>query len=156
MEVALKDPAYYLTMAMVPFRIHTAVYELLNHLARRYISWSSSRHRLQLLLPFKPRQEIFSGCIEFLEVTEILLQSKPKYDHVSYFAGKKIYVFNLQAINDWSGQFIYAATGYTSSTHDSTAFKNCILYRERSTYMSNDEYLPADKAYQFDNHVFNP
>ena len=109
-----------------------------------------------MLAPLMPRQESFSGCVGFLDGSEIPLQSKPKYDHETYFLRKKIYGFNLQAISDWSGRFIYAATDYTASTHDSTAIKNCILYREQSTYMSNDEYLLADESYQLDCYVITP
>ena len=83
------------------------------------------------------RKEIFSGCIGFLDGSGIPLQSKPKCNNETYFSSKKIYGFDLQNISNWNGWFIYAATGYTTSAHDSTAFKSCILYRGRSTYMSN-------------------
>ena len=53
----------------------------------------------------------------------------------TYSSRKKLYGFNLQAISNWSGRFIYVATGYTVSIHDSTAFKNCPLYREMPAYV---------------------
>ena len=78
-----KEHAYYLTSAIF--------IRLLVHLARRYISWPSPQQRRQLPAPLMPRQETFSGCVGFLDGSGIPLQSKPKYDHETYFLRKKIY-----------------------------------------------------------------
>lgn len=77
-------------------------------------------------------------------------------NHESYFSRKKIYGFNLQAICDDRGQFIYASLGYTASTHDSTAFKGSTLYPARSNFINSQEYLLADKAYQLNRHIITP
>ena len=52
--------------------------KLLVHLARRFISWPSPQQCRQLPVPLKPGKEIFSGCVGFLDGSEIPLQSKPK------------------------------------------------------------------------------
>lgn len=84
---------------------------------------------------YQAQARIFSGCVEWIDCSEIPVQSKPKYDHETYFSRKTIYFSTFQAIGDWSGRFIYVTAGYTASTNDSTAFKNCIMYKEQSAYV---------------------
>jgi len=68
-------------------------------------------------------------------------------DPEAYFSRKKTYGFNLQAICDWGGQFIWVFIGHTASVHVSTAFKSTMLYRNTSRYFDSEEYVLADKAY---------
>ena len=67
-------------------------------------------------------------------------------DNEAYFSRKSYYGFNLQAICDWNGRFIYAYPGHTASVHDSTAFKAPPLYQNRYKHFEEDEILLADKA----------
>ena len=131
---------------------------LLVHLARRYILWPSLQQRWQLPAPgpLNPRRELFAGCVGFLDGSETPLQSKPKYDQRLTSHVRKYMASTCKLSATWSGRFTYASTGYTASIHDSTAFKNCTLYSERSTYIPNGEYLLADKADQLDRHVITP
>ena len=97
--------------------------ELLARLLGEYVQWpgpGQARH---------DRHKIFRRCIGFLDGSIIILRTKPKLDPEAYFSRKKNYGFNLQAIVDWKGRFIWASMGHTASVHDSTAFKSTDLYR---------------------------
>ena len=48
------------------------------------------------------------------------------------------------------------AFGHTASTHDSTADKATRLYKERSCFRADNEYLLADKAFELDKHLITP
>ena len=63
----------------------------------------------------------------YLDGSEIRLRDRPMKDPGAYFSRKKIYGFNLQAICNQQGRFIYAHGGYTASAHDSTAFKGDLV-----------------------------
>ncbi|KAF9538544.1 hypothetical protein EC957_006466 [Mortierella hygrophila] len=43
--------------------------------------------------------------------------------------------------------FTFFTTGYTGSRHDSSAYKDTPLYKEKSKYFSNDDHLIGDAAY---------
>ena len=68
-------------------------------------------------------------------------------DPEDYFSCKKNYGFNLQAICDLNGKFIWVYMGHTASAHDSTAFKSTDLYCNLNSYFDPEEYILADKAY---------
>ena len=99
---------------------------------------------------------IFQRCIGFLDGTNIILRYKPMIDPEAYFSRKKIYGFNLQAICNWKGQFIWVAMGHTASVHDSTASKSTALYQALETYFDPEEYILADKAYALERHIITP
>jgi len=77
-------------------------------------------------------------------------------DPEAYFSRKKCYGFNLQAICDWNGRFIWVSMGHTASVHDSTAFKSSQLYQQIHTFFDPEEYVLADKAYALERHVITP
>ena len=77
-------------------------------------------------------------------------------DPEAYFSPKKNYGFNLQAICDWSGRFIWVSMGHTASVYDSTTFKSTALYRGLETYFDLEEYVLADKAYSLERDVITP
>ena len=72
---------------------------------------------------------IFRRCVGFLDGSNIILREKPLVDPEAYFTRKKNYGFNLQAICDWQGQFIWTSMGHTAGVHDSRALKATDLYR---------------------------
>ena len=123
---------------------------LLVHLLKRYIAWPSLHHRWQLPALHKPRQEIFSGCVWFLEGSEIPLQSKPAYDHETYSSRNKIYSFNLSSYQRLE-RTVYICEYRLHCQH--SWFNNL---QGRSTCMSGDEYLLAGKADQLNHHVITP
>ena len=77
-------------------------------------------------------------------------------DPEAYFSRKKNYGFNLQAICDWTGKFIWVYMGHTASVHDSTAFKSTTLYNNSNSYFDPEEYILADKAYALERHIITP
>lgn len=77
-------------------------------------------------------------------------------DPEAYFTRKKNYGFNLQAICDWSGRFIWVSMGQTARVHDSHVFKTTDLYRNPYKYFDPEEYLLADKAYALNRHLIIP
>ncbi|KAF8456859.1 hypothetical protein BDZ91DRAFT_666739, partial [Kalaharituber pfeilii] len=73
----------------------------LAQLMPEYIQWSTEAERNQ------KHHDIFSLCIGFLDGSNIILRDKPKNDPEAYFLQKKNYRFNLQAICNWEGRFIW-------------------------------------------------
>ena len=51
---------------------------------------------------------------------------------------------------------ISVSVGHISGTHDSTAFKDSQLYRNRSKHLTLQEYLLADIVYALERHVVVP
>ena len=86
----------------------------------------------------------------------IILRDKPQVNPEAYFSRKKEYGINLQAVCDWNRRFIYVSMGHPAAAHDSTAFKDSRLYKNRSSYFHNHEYLLADKAYSLEKHIIVP
>ena len=101
------------------------------------------------------RAKKFSGCIVFLDGTEIPLQSKPKYDHGDLLLlaqENRVYGFNLQAgVAGLSRRLPSILPALMIQQPSRTVF--CT---ENDQLMSNDEHLLADKAYQLDHHVITP
>jgi len=89
---------------------------LLATLVPTYIRWPHSVEH-----PVQSGQRVFSRCIGFLDGTNIILRNKPTVDPEAYFSRKKNYGFNLQAICDWEGRFIWVSMKHTASVH-ATAF----------------------------------
>jgi len=127
--------------------------DLLFTLLPEFIQWPSTELRRQQRLH---NDDLFTDCIGYLDGSEIPLRDRPSQDPEAYFSRKKIYGFNLQAVCNDYGQFIYAYMGHIASTHDSTAFKASSLYRDRQKLLNDSEYLLADKAYQLDKHLITP
>jgi DDE superfamily endonuclease len=127
---------------------------LLASLSNEYVRWPSDELRRQQRA--QRLDEVFGNCVGHLDGSEIPLRDRPLKDPEAYFSRKKTYGFNLQAICNQQGQFIYAHAGYTASTHDSTAFKATSFYQRRRELMSSSEYILADKAYQLDKHIITP
>ena len=100
--------------------------------------------------------DVFRRCIGFLDGSNIILRDRPLNDPEAYFSRKKNYGFNLQAICDWNGKFIWVYMGHTASAHDSTAFKSTDLYRTLNSYFDPEEYILADKAYALERHIITP
>jgi len=111
-----------------------------------YVKWSSLQERTQSAEDRNTGgcQRIFQNCVGFLGGSIIILRDNPQVDPEAYFSRKKEYGINLQAICDWNRRFIYVSMGYTAAAHDSTAFKNSNLYKNRTSYFNNHEYLLAD------------
>ena len=140
--------------------------DLLARLVNEYIQWPVPAQR------GNTRHAIFEHCIGFLDGTIIILRYKPMVDPEAYFSRKKNYGFNLQAVCDWNGRFIWASMGYTASAHDSTAFKSTAFYRGAAAggtaaggaaaggaaarAFDPREYLLADKAYALERHIITP
>jgi DDE superfamily endonuclease len=127
---------------------------LLATMSCEYVLWPTAELRRQQRV--QNHDDVFGNCVGYLDGSEIPLRDRPLKDPEAYFSRKKVYGFNLQAICNQKGEFIYAFAGCTASTHDSTAFKASIFYQRRGELMSNDEYIAADKAYQLDKHVITP
>ena len=77
-------------------------------------------------------------------------------DAEAYFSCKKNYGFNLQAICDWNGKFIWVYIGHTASVHNATAFKLTNLYHSYNSHFDPKEYILADKAYSLERHIITP
>ena len=110
---------------------------LLASLKDELIQWPSSQVQHQQ----QADDEVFKDCVDYIYGSEIPLQYSLIKDHEAYFSRKKIYGFNLQAVCNHHGQFIYTRMGATASMHDSTAFKGSSLYQQRSLMMAVHEYL---------------
>ena len=67
---------------------------LLASMACQYIQWPSKEVRHQQWVA--RIDEIFGGCIRYIDGSEISSRDKPKHDHETYFSRKKVYGFNLQ------------------------------------------------------------
>lgn len=135
--------------------VYTYVWRTINLLASlkgEFIQWPSSEVRHQQ----QADDGVFKDCVGYIDGSEIPLQYSPIKDSGAYFSRKKIYGFNLQAVCNHHGQFIYTHMGATASTHDSTAFKGSSLYQKHSLMMAGHEYLLGDKAYQLDKHLITP
>ena len=119
---------------------------LLARLLGDYVRWPirGTRHG---------NHDIFRHCIGFLDGSNIVLRDRPMLDPEAYLSRNQNYGFNLQAICDWNGKFIWMYMGHTASAHDSTAFKSTDIYRNSSTYFDPEEYILADKAYALERHV---
>ena len=113
---------------------------LLAALTREYVRWPAAELRRQQQA--QRLDEVFVNCVGYLDGSEIRLRDRPMKDPEAYFSRKKIYGFNLQAICNQQGRFIYAHGGYTASAHDSTAFKGTSFYRRRQELMSSNESDP--------------
>ena len=127
---------------------------LLATMSREYVQWPTAELRSQQRA--QQHDDIFGNCVGYLDGSEIPFGDRPLKDPEAYFSRKKVYGFNLQAICNQKGEYTYAYSGVTASTHDSTAFKASTFYQQRQELMSSDEYLAADKAYQLDKHVITP
>ena len=80
--------------------------ELLSRLLPSHAMWPSPVERYS-------QHPVFQGCIGFLDGSNIKLRYKLKNDLQSYHnSHKDIYRYNLQAICDWSGRFIWVAPTY--------------------------------------------
>ena len=129
--------------------------ELLASLLAQYVRWPAKSEGTVGATGRAGRHHIFRCCVGFLDGLNIVLRDKPIDDPEAYFS-RGTYGFNLQAICDWDGQFIWAAMGYTAATHDSTAFKLTEFYRSASKNFDPEEYLLADEAYSLDRHIITP
>ena len=109
-------------------------------LSREYVRWPAAELRRQQQA--QRLDDVFGNCVGYLDGSEIRLRDRPMKDPEAYFSRKKIYGFNLQAICNQQGRFIYAHAGYTASAHDSTAFKGTPFYRRRQELMSSNESDP--------------
>jgi len=126
--------------------------DLLASLMRRYIRWPQrSREH-----PTESGHRVFRRCIGFLDGSHIVLRDKPMVDPEAYLSRKKTYGFNLQAICNWKGRFIWVQVGNTANVHDSTAWKSTVLHRQIETFFEPEEYILADKAYSLEKHVITP
>ena len=121
--------------------------KLLARLVPEYIRWPQ--------YPIESGHNVFKHCIGFLDGLNIVLRDRPIVDSEAYFSRNKNYGFNLQAICDWEGRFIWVFMGHTASMHDSTAFKSTSLYHNSSNHFNPEEYVLADKAYPLEQHVID-
>ena len=130
--------------------------ELLYRLAPQYIHWPQQRTRVNNAEADSDERGIFGQCIGFLDGSSITLRYKPMVDPEAYFSRKKIYGFNLQAICNWEGQFIWTSMKYPASVQDSKAWKATAMYEAIESYFQPDEYILADKAYALERHIITP
>ena len=123
---------------------------LLARLVGEYVRWPARGARRY------GNHDVFRRCIGFLDGSDIVLQDKPMIDPEAYLSRRKNYGFNLQAICDWNGKFIWVYMGQTANVHDSTAFKSSSLYRNSNSFFDPEEYVLADKAYALERHIIAP
>ena len=123
--------------------------KLLRTLLSEFIRWplQSVAH------PIEGGHRVFRHCIGFIDGSNI---DKPMVDPEAYFSRKKNYGFNLQAICNWEGRFIWASMAHTASAHDWPAWKSTALYQAIESYFHPEEYLLADKAYALERHIITP
>ena len=124
---------------------------LLVKLVGEYIQWPPAAQRV-----IDNQHRMFRRCVGFLDGSNIVLRDKPMVDPKAYFSRKKNYGFNLQAICDWKGRFIWTSMGHTAGSHDSLVFKSTDIYRNPSRYFDLEEYVLADKAYGLERHIITP
>ena len=98
--------------------------KLLASLVNKYICWPAANMRKTDAQP----REVFANCVGFLDGSEIILRYRPLNDPEAYFSRKKIYGFNLQAICNHQGQFIYPHAGHIANIYDLTTFKAAPFY----------------------------
>jgi hypothetical protein len=83
--------------------------DLLASLSREYVRWPAAELRRQQRA--QQLDNVFGNCVGYLDGSEILLRDRPMKDPEAYFSRKKTYGFNLQAICNQKGQFVYAHAG---------------------------------------------
>jgi len=127
------------------------VIQVICKLLPMYIRWPSFEERSR-----EAPNWLFKDCIGFLDGSIMILRDKPTVDHEAYFSRKKVYGLNVQAVCDWNRRFMFVSMGHTAAVHDSTAFKESKLYKNRFQYFRPQEYLLADKAYALQPHVITP
>ncbi|KZZ97858.1 Transposase, IS4-like protein [Ascosphaera apis ARSEF 7405] len=130
---------------------------LLCQLASEYIQWPTEQQRDQWQAYGSSRRLPFKDCIGFIDGSEIQLRTKPEVpNYQRYFSKKKRYGFNLQAVSSFNKRFIYVNAQSLASCHDSTAYKDSVLYERRQSLFRPGEYLLGDKAYELDPYMITP
>jgi hypothetical protein len=118
-----------------------------------YIEWPSASYRKARM---HEQHSLFKRAVGFIDGCEIPLQRKPKHQHETYFSRHRQYGFEIQAVCNWEGHIRYAYCGNQASVQDSTALRSTVLWQQRETCFSEDEYLIADKGYFSDKYLLVP
>ncbi|EPQ55387.1 hypothetical protein GLOTRDRAFT_93845 [Gloeophyllum trabeum ATCC 11539] len=87
----------------------------------------------------------FPGCIGIGDGTFFGLTEKPWVNGFAYWCRKKFYA----VICDHRGIILDYEAGWPGSVADSTVFKESDLWKNRTRYFANDEYILVDKGKLF-------
>lgn len=98
----------------------------------------------------------FSGCIGFLDGTDVVLNYRPTIDGETYFNRKKRYAFNVQLICDDKNVIRWATIGWPGSVNDSTIYKTMPQYLTPAQYFEPSQYLLTDSCYESGIHTLPP
>ncbi|KAF7368124.1 DDE Tnp4 domain-containing protein [Mycena sanguinolenta] len=92
----------------------------------------------------------------FVDGTLVPLDERPTWYGESYFDRKCNYSLNIQIVNLPNLRIIDFSYGRTGSTHDSSAFKDTLVFQQHSDIFEDGEWIWADSAYTLEDWVTAP
>lgn len=129
------------------------VFHAVKKIKQKHLKWPDTQERTKITA--ETNHEL-SGCVGYLDATEIKLCDAPVISPESYFSRKHHYSVKLQGICDYTGKLRYVTIGYPGSVHDSRIFRECAFSNNINHFLSNMEFIAADSAYQLSSHVITP
>jgi hypothetical protein len=135
------------TISKVVGRVTRAILSLFDD----YVKWPSPEERRNIA-----SNTALPGCIGFLDGTHFDLKFRPQFQTETFFSYKKRYSIAAQIVATSDREIIYAHTGFYGSWHDSRQFKETGLYKNFEQYLSEDQYIVADKAYPISKRLIVP
>ena len=110
-----------------------------------YIKWPTEEEKIGV----KARlgRGNLRDVIGAVDGTMIEVYRAPSFGRDSFATRKSNFALGATGVCDDRAVFTFFTTGYTGSRHDSSAYKDTLLYREKYRYFSNDDHLIGDAVY---------
>jgi len=134
-------------------RITRQVFKAFKNLKNKYIYWPDAEERKQLAVENKKE---LPNCIGWMDGTHIKLEEAPRADKDSYYDKNKNYSIQVQIICDHTKRIRNFVAGYPGSVHDSRVWNECEISKQIDKYLTDGEWICADKGYALTTHVITP
>lgn len=149
-SISIKKVAWIFGVSRGLVHVYTwrCIYAI-DQLAEQFIDWPDQAQRAEISRWFKTEKGFPSciGAVDGVACRSNLTWVQNTKSMPGSLVNTRLPWVQLQL--DHLGRFTYASTGYIGSVHDSTAFKNPSLHRDKDRFFQGKEYLflLADAAY---------
>ncbi|KAG0352821.1 hypothetical protein BGX24_007452, partial [Mortierella sp. AD032] len=110
-----------------------------------YIKWPTDEEKIGVKARLGKGN--IRDVIGAVDGTMIEVYRAPSFGRDSFATRKGNFALGATGVCDDRAVFTFFTTGYTGSRHDSSAYKDTPLYREKFKYFSNNDHLIGDVAY---------
>lgn len=124
---------------------HIRVYAI-ERLKDRFIVWPDEERKAEISRWFRKNKR-FPNMIGAVDGVLIPFDIAPQLETKTWNTRKCRYAMGVTAVCDHLGRFTFISTSYAGSMHDSVAYRNTSLYKEKEEYFKGKEYLLGDAGY---------